>query len=305
MRLPTTPDERLFAEDALRFADQEMDLAFAQAVRQTANQTAAAVARGEGDRREAAAGAARARRRRDAGQGADGGRRQGDVRRTRNRLTDRLNLAKAQARARSGRSRRRAPGSASRRRRSAGTDAGDDRRARRRVAQLRQRPRHRHAGQSTTRGLVRRVQALQALYAQGGAARTGEGRGRLAGRRVQEATRPHGGAGRRAPARLGRREAQPRFLGGAARADAAQRTGREGQGDARSARRQSAPAVRRLHRMDRGRDRAGARGRQPRAARPRGHSRHRPHRHFCSPAGSSTSSAPRRWTGGARRRSTW
>ena len=39
VRLPTTPDERLFAEDALRLADQEMDLAFAQAVRQAASQT--------------------------------------------------------------------------------------------------------------------------------------------------------------------------------------------------------------------------------------------------------------------------
>ena len=38
VRLPTTPDERLFAEDALRLADQEMDLAFAQAVRQAASQ---------------------------------------------------------------------------------------------------------------------------------------------------------------------------------------------------------------------------------------------------------------------------
>jgi hypothetical protein len=39
VRLPTTSDERLFAEDALRLADQEMDLAFAQAVRQSASQT--------------------------------------------------------------------------------------------------------------------------------------------------------------------------------------------------------------------------------------------------------------------------
>jgi small-conductance mechanosensitive channel len=38
VRMPTTPDERSFAEDALRLADQEMDLAFAQAVRLTANQ---------------------------------------------------------------------------------------------------------------------------------------------------------------------------------------------------------------------------------------------------------------------------
>ena len=38
IRMPTTEDERQFAEDALRYADQEMDLAFAQAVRQTANQ---------------------------------------------------------------------------------------------------------------------------------------------------------------------------------------------------------------------------------------------------------------------------
>jgi small-conductance mechanosensitive channel len=37
VRLPTTPDERPFAEDALRLADQEMDLAFAQAVRMAAN----------------------------------------------------------------------------------------------------------------------------------------------------------------------------------------------------------------------------------------------------------------------------
>ncbi len=33
VRLPTTPEERTFANDALRLADQEMDLAFAQAVR--------------------------------------------------------------------------------------------------------------------------------------------------------------------------------------------------------------------------------------------------------------------------------
>src|SRR5215831_14149375 len=37
VRLPTTSDERTFASDALRLADQEMDLAFAQAVRQTAS----------------------------------------------------------------------------------------------------------------------------------------------------------------------------------------------------------------------------------------------------------------------------
>jgi small-conductance mechanosensitive channel len=38
VRLPTTADERRFGEDALRLADQEMDLAFAQAVRQTTTQ---------------------------------------------------------------------------------------------------------------------------------------------------------------------------------------------------------------------------------------------------------------------------
>jgi len=38
VRMPTTPDERSFAEDALRLADQEMDLAFAQAVRVAAAQ---------------------------------------------------------------------------------------------------------------------------------------------------------------------------------------------------------------------------------------------------------------------------
>ena len=38
VRLPTSPEERSFAEDALRLADQEMDLAFAQAVRFTASQ---------------------------------------------------------------------------------------------------------------------------------------------------------------------------------------------------------------------------------------------------------------------------
>jgi hypothetical protein len=38
VRLPTTPDERSVAQDALRLADQEMDLAFAQAVRAIANQ---------------------------------------------------------------------------------------------------------------------------------------------------------------------------------------------------------------------------------------------------------------------------
>ena len=38
VRLPTMSDERTFAADALRLADQEMDLAFAQAVRQMSNQ---------------------------------------------------------------------------------------------------------------------------------------------------------------------------------------------------------------------------------------------------------------------------
>ena len=36
-RMPTTADERPFAEDALRIADNEMDLAFAQAVRRLAS----------------------------------------------------------------------------------------------------------------------------------------------------------------------------------------------------------------------------------------------------------------------------
>ena len=38
VRLPTTPEERSFADDALRLADQEMDLAFAQAVRRASSQ---------------------------------------------------------------------------------------------------------------------------------------------------------------------------------------------------------------------------------------------------------------------------
>jgi small-conductance mechanosensitive channel len=38
VRLPTTPEERTFAYDALRLADQEMDLAFAQAVRRASTQ---------------------------------------------------------------------------------------------------------------------------------------------------------------------------------------------------------------------------------------------------------------------------
>lgn len=42
LRMPTTADERPFAEDALRIADNEMDLAFAQAVRRTASQPRAA-----------------------------------------------------------------------------------------------------------------------------------------------------------------------------------------------------------------------------------------------------------------------
>lgn len=37
VRMPTTRDEKSFAEDALRLADQEMDLAFAQAVRMAAS----------------------------------------------------------------------------------------------------------------------------------------------------------------------------------------------------------------------------------------------------------------------------
>src|SRR6185312_16714250 len=42
VRMPTGPGERSFAEDALRLADQEMDLAFAQAVRSPASRPAAA-----------------------------------------------------------------------------------------------------------------------------------------------------------------------------------------------------------------------------------------------------------------------
>lgn len=38
VHMPTTADERTYAEDALRIADNEMDLAFAQAVRRTFNQ---------------------------------------------------------------------------------------------------------------------------------------------------------------------------------------------------------------------------------------------------------------------------
>ncbi|HEY4304514.1 MAG TPA: mechanosensitive ion channel domain-containing protein [Gemmatimonadaceae bacterium] len=41
VRMPTSEEERQYAEDAMRYADQEMDVAFAQAVRQTANQTRA------------------------------------------------------------------------------------------------------------------------------------------------------------------------------------------------------------------------------------------------------------------------
>ena len=38
IRLPTAPEERTYAQDALRIADQEMDLAFAQAVRRASSQ---------------------------------------------------------------------------------------------------------------------------------------------------------------------------------------------------------------------------------------------------------------------------
>ena len=38
VRMPTTPEERTFAQDALRLADQDMDLAFGQAVRMVASQ---------------------------------------------------------------------------------------------------------------------------------------------------------------------------------------------------------------------------------------------------------------------------
>ena len=41
VRMPTTAEERSFADDALRIADQEMDLAFAQAVRRASSQPAA------------------------------------------------------------------------------------------------------------------------------------------------------------------------------------------------------------------------------------------------------------------------
>ena len=44
VRMPTTADERPFAEDAMRIADNEMDLAFAQAVRRTLNQPRATTA---------------------------------------------------------------------------------------------------------------------------------------------------------------------------------------------------------------------------------------------------------------------
>ena len=120
-----------------------------------------------------------------------------------------------------------------------------------------------------TRGLVRRVQALQALYAKAGAARS----------------RPKAAADSLADAfkkRHDRIEARAARMRDSAVANlshdssaallalhTAQRAGGEGQGDARPARRQPAPPLRRLHRMDRRRVDAGARGRQPRAARPR------------------------------------
>jgi small-conductance mechanosensitive channel len=44
VRMPTTADERPFAEDAIGIADNEMDLAFAQAVRRTLNQPRATTA---------------------------------------------------------------------------------------------------------------------------------------------------------------------------------------------------------------------------------------------------------------------
>jgi len=44
VHMPTPADERPFAEDALRIADNEMDLAFAQAVRRTLNQPRATTA---------------------------------------------------------------------------------------------------------------------------------------------------------------------------------------------------------------------------------------------------------------------
>src|SRR4051794_7261132 len=39
VRQPTAPEERQFADDAIRYADQDVDLAFAQAVRMAASQT--------------------------------------------------------------------------------------------------------------------------------------------------------------------------------------------------------------------------------------------------------------------------
>lgn len=96
VRSPVTADERPFAEDALRLADAEMDLAFASAVRRTANQPPAtsdtakeADARLQQALRALAADQAEVAALTAAVAKANVGRAES--------LTDRLNLAKAQA----------------------------------------------------------------------------------------------------------------------------------------------------------------------------------------------------------------
>lgn len=96
VRMPTTADERGFADDALRLADQEMDLAFAQAVRFTASQPRATTpeakaleAQVEQAQRALAADQSQVKELTAALAKADPVNTQS--------LTDRLNLAKAQA----------------------------------------------------------------------------------------------------------------------------------------------------------------------------------------------------------------
>ena len=209
--MPTTADERPFAEDAMRIADNEMDLAFAQAVRRTLNRPRTITA----EAKEADARLQRALRAVAADQaqlasltaaaakanavGAES-------------LNDRLNLVKAQATL----DQDEADDARQDLRRAGGDPQGrmDDLIAEHEAASKSSDSiRVAVANSADSRGLVRRLQELQVPVREGRAVAQRQGRRRLARRRLPRSPRQPRGACRGHRTRLVRHASQPRLLG--------------------------------------------------------------------------------------------
>ena len=160
VRMPITPRERSFAGDALRLADQDMDLAFAQAVRSTTNQKRQVPP----EARTLEVQLQKAQRTLEADQAQVKDLTAAVAKATPSTVqgTHRSSQSRpGTGSARSGRSRRCHAGRAACWRRSAGPDSGDDPGARGRVAELRQ-LRITVTPEPTTHGLINHLSALQA-----------------------------------------------------------------------------------------------------------------------------------------------